>query len=203
MTYYSKNFIHSKIDQHKYSKALLNLSYENLVFNKTTSRNASLSYIEKPNKAEIFNPKEISSRIIKEAKSLTSIEEALKLYKKHFLKGQELANRLAALIDLHDEEDASISLDSLKAMLIFLGAIAVDFKTPSITLNENGTFQANWRKNNSSLITLRFKEENFIDYVIFKPSQHTKKPIILNGSMNLFDLIEYIKDLGLMRLIKG
>ena len=55
------------------------------------------------------------------------------------------------------------------------------------SLNENGTFQTNWKKDNFNFITLRFKEKESVDYLIFKSSRYIKKPVILNGNMNIFD----------------
>ena len=137
-------------------------------------------------------------------KTLTNIEDVVKLAKNCFSEKQTLFNRLVQLIHFfYDEEDeGEISIESLKSMLIFFSSIKPDFNTPSMTLNENGYFEVDWRKSNFELITLRFREENNVDYLVFKPSQYTEKPIILNNSINLFDSIELIKDLKLMHLIK-
>ena len=145
-----------------------------------------------------------SSRIIKELEGLTNFEDILVLSSKYiFSEKQVLVNRLRELFELYDDDDTDISIESLKTLLVFFSSIATDFNIPIMTLNENGIFQVSWRKSNSNLITLRFKNENLVDYVIFRPSHHIKKAIILNGSMNLFDCLEYIKDLNFMELIKG
>ncbi len=108
---------------------------------------------------------------------------------------QYLFVRIKELGEMFDEdEDSQISVDSLKSMLIFLFSLN-EFARPRLTLNENGTFQAGWRKNNNILITLRFKEDEFLDYVIFRPSNHIKKPIIFNGNMNIFDFKDNLRNL--------
>jgi hypothetical protein len=135
---------------------------------------------------------------------LVDVAEVVKIAEKYFYaKKQGLVKRLNELLTLYDEsEDDDISVESLKSMLIFLSSIG-DFTMPTMTLNETGTFQINWRKSNSNLMTLRFKNNGFVDYAIFQPSQHIEKPIIINGNMNLFDFIDYIKNLNLMTLIKS
>ena len=136
-------------------------------------------------------------------KGYQSIEELLNFSKRsNFKRMPNLGNRLIDLFEIYDKEDnVSISLESLKSLLTFLFVMPPEFKIPSITLNENGTFQVNWKKDTSNLITLRFKDDEMLDYVILKPSQHNKSPIILNGYMNLFDFLQYLKDLNLYNTI--
>jgi hypothetical protein len=135
-------------------------------------------------------------------KTLTSIEDILKLSKKQFSNKEELIKRVNQLIDLYDEDDINISINSLKSLFIFFAILNSNFRSPSITLNENGTFQINWKKDSINFITLRFRDLHFADYLVFKPSDYLEKPIILNGSMSLFDFVKYIKDLKLIYLIK-
>ncbi len=151
------------------------------------------------NRNSIFSPKKHEVKnIVEKLENLTNIEDILVFSKETFVgKKQPLVNRLIKLLDLHDADDSEISIESLKSMLAFLIAIAINFKIPSMTLNENGIFHLNWRKDNFNLITLRFKKESSLDYVIFRPSQHIKKPIILKGCMNLFDFTQYLKRLNL------
>jgi hypothetical protein len=52
-------------------------------------------------------------------KTLTNIEDILKLSKIKFSNKQELINRVTQLIDLYDEEDINISINSLKSIFIF------------------------------------------------------------------------------------
>jgi hypothetical protein len=138
-------------------------------------------------------------------KNLTSIKDILKLAENCFSKKQTLFNRLVQLINFfYDEEDGGeVSIESLKSMLVFFSSIKSNFNIPSMTLNEDGTFQVNWRKNNLNLITLKFRNENFVDYLIFESSQYTEKPIVSNGNMNLFDFIDRIKSLNLAYLIEN
>jgi len=108
-----------------------------------------------------------------------------------------LSQRIKELKELCDsEQDCDISLDSLKSMLLFIFVVK-NFSKPSLTMNESGYFQLSWRKNINNLITLRFKNEYFLDYVIFKSSRYFEKRLILNGSMNILDFIDYINALKL------
>lgn len=143
--------------------------------------------------------------IIRELQNLTNFEDVVKLAENCFSEKQTLFSRLVQLINFfYDEEDGGeISIESLKSMLVFFSSIKSNFNIPSMTLNEDGTFQVNWRKNNLNLITLRFRSENFVDYLIFESSQYTEKPIVSNGNMNLFDFIDRIKNLNLAYLIEN
>ncbi len=165
-----------------------------------TAKNTNFSCVEKTNKTVTFFPHEEKDKsdVADILKKLHTIDELLSFCKENFAdKTQNLSNRLVELLELHDENDNPISVGSLKSMLAFLLLMPVGFKSPRMTLNENGTFQLNWRRDNFNLITLRFKDDHALDYVIFKPSQYCKKHIILNGYMNLFDFAEYLKNLNL------
>jgi hypothetical protein len=131
-----------------------------------------------------------------------NIDAVLKIAKTFFSEKQSLYHRLENLIGFYDEEDSEISIESLKSMLVFFSAKS-KFSSPSMTLNEDGTFQINWRKDNLNLITLRFRSENFVDFLIFKSSQYTEKPIVSNGNTTVFDFIEEIKKLNLTYLVES
>lgn len=114
------------------------------------------------------------------------------------LKDDYLFKRISELKELCDsEEDFDISLESLKSMLLFIGTIGNITKPSSITVSESGLFYLEWERNRNNSITMRFKKDYFLDYVIFKPSLHTSKRIILNGSMNSMDFIDYLNDLNI------
>ena len=114
------------------------------------------------------------------------------------LKADYLFNRIRELKELCDsEEDYDISLESLKSMFLFVGTIGNISKPSSITVSESGLFYVKWQKDRNNLITVRFQKNYFLDYLIFKPSSHIDKRIILNGSMNVMDLIDYLNDLNI------
>jgi hypothetical protein len=119
---------------------------------------------------------------------------------------QYLAQAVQELCRSDSEEgETTILPDSLKSMLLFLLKLG-NFKKPtSIELNENGTFQLRWKQDDSNLATLRFQKSNRVDYVIFLPSQHEERPIVLNGNMNLFDFEEFfVKRCGFTtKLLRG
>jgi len=133
----------------------------------------------------------------KKMEDISSLNEILLLSKSFFPNSKYyLFERIKDLSELFDEDEGcQISVDSLKSMLVFLFLIK-GFAKPVLTLNENGTFQTNWKKDNFNFITLRFKEKESVDYLIFKSSRYIKKPVILNGNMNIFDFGDYLADAG-------
>lgn len=104
--------------------------------------------------------------------------------------------RLKSLNIMTDpDKDEKMSLESLKGLLVFLHSIE-NFRKPVITLNDLGYFQLNWKKDRNNLLTVNFKENYYLNYVIFMPSHYTSKRIILNGSMNIFDFKNFLFKLG-------
>jgi hypothetical protein len=100
------------------------------------------------------------------------------------LKEDYFFNRIRELKESCDsEEDYDVSLESFKTMFLFVEAIGSISKPSSLTVSENGIFHLEWERDRNNSITLRFKKDYFTDYVIFKPSSHISKRIILNGSM--------------------
>ena len=89
-------------------------------------------------------------------------------------------------------EQFPVSLELLRVMFSFVGLLG---KPNSTTIQE--FFSLGWELENRNSVTLRFKSESVIDYVIFKPENplsKTGKRIILNGSMSSTELIQYLKD---------
>jgi len=100
------------------------------------------------------------------------------------LKDDYWLSRLQELKELCDlEEDYDLSLESLKTMVLFLGAIPTISKPTSLTVNENGQLHVEWEKDRNNSLTLRCKENYFLDYVLFKPSLYVDKRTILKGSI--------------------
>ncbi|MDY6805201.1 MAG: hypothetical protein SXA11_15530 [Cyanobacteriota bacterium] len=116
--------------------------------------------------------------------------ESIKLKDYYFFKRIRELEELCA-----EEEDVEISLESLKSMFLFVGTIGNISKPSSLTVNDNGFFHLGWKKDKNNSITLEFKKDYFSNYVIFKPSRHISKRIILNGSMYVLDLIDYLHNL--------
>lgn len=118
--------------------------------------------------------------------------DAIKLKEDYFF------NRIRELKELCDsEEDYDVSLESLKTMILLIEAIGNISKPTSLTVSESGFFHLEWERDRNNSITVRFKKDYFLDYVIFKPSLHINKRIILNGSMYALDLIDYLNDLNI------
>jgi hypothetical protein len=134
-----------------------------------------------------------------EIDKLSTFEEILKYGIEAIkLKDDYFFNRIRELKELCDsEEDYDVSLESFKTMFLFVEAIGSISKPSSLTVSENGIFHLEWEKDRNNSITLRFKKDYFSDYVIFKPSSHISKRIILNGSMYVLDLIDYLNDLNI------
>jgi hypothetical protein len=150
----------------------------------------------KPEKPGVQEKKSIS---IDEINQLSTFYEIVKYgINAVKLKGDYLFNRIYELKELCDEEeDCDLSLESLKSMFLFIGTIANISKPSSITVSESGLFYLEWEKDRNNSITMRFKKDYFLDYVIFRPSSHTSKRIILNGSMNTMDFIDYLNNLNI------
>ncbi len=114
------------------------------------------------------------------------------------LKNDYFFNRIRELKELCDsEEDYDVSLESLKTMFLFVEAVGSISKPSSLTVSESGLFYLEWKQDRNNSLTLRFKKDYFLDYVIFKPSSHTSKRIIFNGSMYVLDLIDYLNALNI------
>ena len=95
----------------------------------------------------------------------------------------------------NSEKNDKFSLESLNGLLAFLYSIKT-FKKPTITLNDLGYLQLNWKRDKNNLLTVNFKENYFLNYVVFMPSQYNSKRIILNGAMNILDFKHYLSKLG-------
>lgn len=140
------------------------------------------------------------SPVINHLTRLSDVEAILTCFQNAWVRDKQLVERIVRRVtELQDlyyaDEETQVSIDSLRSMLVFL-LVLDDFDYPVIALNEEGLFHLSWRKDHTNLMTLRFKAGNFLDYVIFRPSQYMKKPIILNGRMNLFDFESYLHRLS-------
>ncbi len=179
-----------------------------LIVTERTIKNPSFFSSEENNQTLFFIDSNIKTRkpfnINKDLDGINTINKIISFSEKFFIgELQELYIRLKKVIDLYDnEEDEPISIESLKSLLKFILNIPFKLKKPTLTLNENGTFQLNWKQDSSNIITLRFKPESNLDYVIFKPSKRSLRPIILHGNMNMLDFIEYLKDLNLYKILR-
>ncbi|MDF0555822.1 hypothetical protein [Kamptonema sp. UHCC 0994] len=129
-----------------------------------------------------------------EIDKLSTFEEILKYAIDAIkLKDDYFFNRIRELKELCDsEEDYDISLESLKTMFLFVEVIGSISKPSSLTVSESGIFYLEWERDKNNSITLRFKKDYFLDYVIFKPSSHINQRIILKGSMYALDLIDLL-----------
>jgi hypothetical protein len=141
------------------------------------------------------------SPVINHLTGLSDVEAILTCFQNAWGRDKQLVERIVRRVTelqnlYYADEESQVSMASLKSMLVFL-LILNDFDYPVIALNEEGLFHLSWRQDHTNLMTLRFKAGNFLDYVIFRPSQYMKKPIILNGRMNLFDFESYLHQLSL------
>lgn len=130
---------------------------------------------------------------IQKLTQLHEIDELLAFSKQFFIgQNQYIAQRIQELLTLCAEDDAMVvSADSLKSMLLFLMKLQ-KINPVDITVSENGLWHLDWEKTDIHSMTLRFRADNCLDYAIFLPSQHVDKPIILSGSINIFDFIEQL-----------
>jgi hypothetical protein len=176
-----------------------------LFISSSSKKNEILNVFKKNKLDNIEDQKKQNLLSLEDLKKSKNLDDVLKLAKTFFSERKHLSNRLEQLISFYneeeEEEEGEISVESLKSMLVFFSE-KVKFNSPSITLSEDGIFQVNWRKDNLNLITLRFKNENSADFLIFESSQYTDKPEISNGSKTVFKLVEDIKKLNLNYLIE-
>ncbi len=140
---------------------------------------------------------EIHQHILSEIDKLSTFKEILQYGIESIkLKDDYFFKRIRELEELcAEEEDVEMSLESLKSMFLFVGTLGNISKPSSLTVSDNGLFHLEWETDENNSITLRFKKNYFSDYVIFLPSLHLTKPIILNGSMYVLDLINYLNNL--------
>ena len=94
------------------------------------------------------------------------------------------------------EDDMEMSLASLRNALLFV-CLLKRFRVPSVTLNDVGLLQMNWRVARDQALTLRFDEAYQVSYVIFRPSHFTTKRMILSGGMYILDVLEYLTELNI------
>ncbi len=186
MTYDYSNSLYS-VKKRELSGIVILVNQKQADIKKKSVYNNSISYSEFLNPSYIYskNDEYEFNKFMKKLEKLSLLNEVIAVSKSFFSDSKDyLFDRIKELSDLYDEdEDSQISVDSLKSMLIFLFLIN-GFAKPKLTLNENGTFQIGWKKDNFNLVTLRFKEEESLDYVIFRSSRHIKKPVIFNGNVN-------------------
>ncbi|MBE9200777.1 MULTISPECIES: hypothetical protein [unclassified Nodularia (in: cyanobacteria)] len=167
--------------------------------NKILLKTKNLTNRIKEHKPDNLEKQKTQSIKIDEIDKLSTFEDILKygidVIK---LKDDYIFKRISELKELCDlEADYDVALESLKSMFLFIGTIRNISKPSSITVSETGLFYVKWQIDRNNSITLRFQKDYFLDYVIFKPSSHTSKRIILNGSMNAMDLIDYLNDLNI------
>lgn len=106
-----------------------------------------------------------------------------------------LFQRFQQLYDFAEaEDDMKMSLASLRNAIVFLSRLRA-YLIPSISLNDNGLLQMQWRVARDHALTIRFDADYQVSYVIFRPSRFMKRRIILNGGMYVLDFIEYLAEL--------
>jgi len=174
---------------------LSELSYENNLVKVSTLEHRQLS------KNKVETPETSFSKKLNE---LPSIDEVICFSKEKFSdRHQYLFERVRYLIEVFDyDEGDEVSIDSLKSMMLFLFAES-KFKKPTLTLNEDGTFQSQWEIDRHNWMTLCFKKDENLDYVIFRSSQYTTKPIVLHGRMNIWDFRDHLNRLSLKFHLEG
>ncbi len=127
------------------------------------------------------------------------IDDLLALSKKQFPSSKQyLFDVLSEVMqDFYSEEDnAPISIDSLKGMLIFLFSLE-QFTEPTISISDSGLFYIDWEKNHNDSLTIRFKNNFMLEYSLFQPSLHTNKLAIRNGQTHVLDFEADIRKLGI------
>ncbi len=125
------------------------------------------------------------SQYVLRLSQLDKLNELLAFSKEVFTE-HYIAQRIEELFELCREDDVVVSVSSLKSMLLFLLKLNNNFNVPAIAISEDGLCCLNWKKENFHIITLQFRSD-YIDYVVFLPSQESNRPIVLNGKMGILD----------------
>jgi len=110
-----------------------------------------------------------------------------------------LKKRIRSLIELCEDDGVIISENSLDSMLFFLSKIT-NYTLPIITVNDNGLFHLDWEDSTSQSITLRFLDDNNLDYAIFLQSSSFDERNILSGEDSVVNFLDVFYDKN--RLIK-
>ncbi|MBP0021918.1 MAG: hypothetical protein J7647_30725 [Cyanobacteria bacterium SBLK] len=170
-------------------------SYTNLKFNTFNKNEFTFSDYRTRNISHLVSLQNKSKQISKDTLDNLFIFEEILNYSLNFvkLKDDYFSQRIRKLKELCDlEDDYDLSLRSLKTLCLFLGSLENISKPNSLTVSEDGLFYMRWKKDKENGLTVRFKENYFVDYVIFQPSLYINKRIILNNSMYVLDLIDYL-----------
>ena len=170
-----------------------------------SERRATKDYIKYPPRkitAEVFLPEAAVHNFERDIEKQPDFESILKFGKLKFpVSAKDVFVRLVQLKGFVDEEiaegeDVSLSLPSLRNLLVFLYAIET-FNKPTITVGDDGLFQVNWRLDQNNVLTVRFDEEFHVTYVIFCPSRYESGRMIQNGSMHVLDFKDHLLKLKL------
>ncbi len=140
-----------------------------------------------------------ASSLVDCLKGLSDFSEIMLASKMKFPETKkDILQRIGYLYRLFEsEEGEALSLESLKGVLVFLYSIR-GIRKPTITLSDSGFFHLSWKKSKESALSLLFKEEFSLHYVLFMPSRSPDRRVILNGSMDLFDFKNYLSRLGVV-----
>jgi hypothetical protein len=95
-----------------------------------------------------------------------------------------------------EEENSEFSTESLKGILLFLYSLK-KFKRPEISISETGVFYIDWEEEINNSLTVRFKDDFFLEYSLFQPSDHSDKWNIRNGKIHVLDFINDLSKLGI------
>ena len=113
------------------------------------------------------------------------------------ISNKDLFDRIKYLKEkINKDEELNLNLDSLKCMMLFL--VCERFIKPTITFINY--FQCNWKINNT-IITISFKENFTVNFVIIKNIEDTKNLETINGKMSLLSFIKLLIDTGYYNFI--
>jgi hypothetical protein len=101
----------------------------------------------------------------------------------------QIKKEIRRLIELCEDDDAIISEDSLDLMLFFLSKIT-NYTLPVITVDDNGLFCLDWEDSALQSITLRFLDDDNLDYAIFLQSSTVGKINIFSGQDSIVNFLD-------------
>ncbi len=153
-------------------------------------------FVQQKSKTTENKLKNIINALIK----VRNINELIKLAKEKFPESKQylfdIIEKEVEAFEEEKEEDIGISLESFKGMLLFLYGLS-SFAKPEISISETGVFYLDWEKADNNSLTIRFKDNFFLEYSLFSPSKYTDKLNIRSGMIHVLDFKKDIDRLGI------
>jgi hypothetical protein len=109
---------------------------------------------------------------------------------------KELADRLLALFNDAEKEEANIATDSLRDFYSFF-RLNSNLKCPTVSLTPEYNIYASWKPDQNRVFSIHFLSNGDARYVIFKPNdRHPERQIRVSGTATIDILKETVTPYG-------